>query len=497
MVLETLFRTTVQTSVQESMQTGKPLFVYLSDESEQSTTFVNRLLPHESDLVQKVETCFIAVKLIENTVDYGFFQQIFTDISTPSFYIVSQGQILDIIHKDTTEEEFKQKMAKYKAKETPAVSTDMSTNSNISRDPTNQSVTSEVSTNSTNISRPPTNQSVTPEPSKPIANTKIERPAQEQSVKRHQAEVKALNKQKQQEKDRLRALINADKKERLSQQKALEIKEPVPEKPQLSTSFKTCSLAIKLFDGSSIIHDFDALQTLNDVRSWLDTETEIIPDTSSLPSFASHTGPTHYVFHRPTIPRATFTDEQEFIKLAELDLCPRSALILKPIFTDVVSAYPKEKGSVFKSIYGATSTVASALYSFFDYGVDQMHEVEADANENIISDSTNSGSDHRNLRDGNSGAATPSILSISDSRANMSSLINIEDSRLINSHPQSPNIIPQTFDSNHGTPLISRVGTPISRIQTVHTLDGDDDKQNTYNGNSVNLNPNKKDEKQE
>lgn len=485
----------VQPAVHESLKTGKPLFVFLSEEGEQSTTFVDRLLPLEGDILDKVEACFIAVKLIENTVDYGFFQQIFPDISTPSFYIVSQGQVLDIIQKDTSLEEFKTRMAKY----TPQGQGQLQANqqSNVSTNINNSSRNTLENSNSSN--RDLLRKSTDSEPQL----KRQQGSSHEENVRKRQAEVKALKKQQQQEKDRLRALINADKKERLSQQKELEkiVDQEVKPKPIPANSFKNCSLAIKLFDGSSIVHDFSADQTLNDVRSWLETQIEIIPDVSSLPSFASHTGPNHYVFHRPTIPRATFTNEQEFIKLSELDLCPRSALILKPIFTEVTSAYPKEKGSIFKSIYEGASRFIGALYSFFDYGVDQVHEEQNDTNEVLLTEGISSGIDTNRipLRETNSGTTTPSLLSISDNNVSRPSLINIEDFRSNSTHriPQSPVLVPQVIDANNGTPLISRVGTPIRRLQTVHRLDDDEDKLNGYNGNGVNLNPNKKDENNE
>lgn len=258
-----------------------------------------------------------------------------------------------------------------------------------------------------------------------------------------------------------------------------------------------------MFDGSNIKHDFGADKTLNDVRSWLDKETEIIRDTDSIPSFATNTGPNHYVFHRPSLPRTTFTDDQEFKKLSELDLCPRSALILKPIFNETLSSFPKEKGGIWKSVGGAMSKVGNAVYSFFDYGVDDPHHYqegyESDGyDESRIGRPTNEGRStaiDETLTEETISEVTAPLMSINENRS-VSSLINVDEYRprsanMIRSQFHSPIVQPQENDV-FVSPFVSRSNTPINRLHTVHTLDDSKDDVNTYNGNSVNLNPNDK-----
>lgn len=509
-----LFRTDVQSSVQESLTSGKPLFVYLSDETDVSAKFVSVL---SSDITDVISSQFIAVALVKDTLDYNFFKQIFPDIQSPSFYIVKKGQILDIITPNDLIEVVQEKIANSSGNTTnslqsiagsaslPATSsTSLSSNTALdlrnsdvtSRDLNNQHLDAHAARDLSNFE----NSSIQSEGSSNAASgtsktNKIKNKStvsksdnerleidnsREESIKKHQAEVKLAKQKQQKEKDRLRSLIEADKKERSLNKKSNKIVEPVPKSSQLTSSkFDKCSLAIKLFDGSTLVKDFASDQNLNDVRSWLDVETDIIPDTSSLPSFASNTGPNHYVFHRPTIPRATFTDEQEFIKLSDLDLCPRSALILKPIYMEIASAYPTEKNGILKSIYGGLSSFTNALQMFFDYGVDQTNQSNPSSSDSLTDES------REGRREAGSGANTPNLFSIRDSNV-MSSLINIENSR--NPTQASP---------PSESPLISRAGTPLGRHHTVHTLDDDEDKLNTYNGNSVNLNPKKKDEKTE
>ena len=88
--------------------------------------------------------------------------------------------------------------------------------------------------------------------------------------------------------------------------------------------------------------EFKSQDTLIDVRKWLDSEVEIIPPAKSMPSFATtaYPYPTGYAFHRPALPRVTYLEEQESNTLANLDLTPRSALILKPTYNEVDSDKP-------------------------------------------------------------------------------------------------------------------------------------------------------------
>ena len=46
------------------------------------------------------------LKLTQNTVEFGYFSQLFKDLIVPSFYIVNEGKIEAVISNDTTKEEF-------------------------------------------------------------------------------------------------------------------------------------------------------------------------------------------------------------------------------------------------------------------------------------------------------------------------------------------------------------------------------------------------------
>ncbi|AGO12177.1 AaceriAEL184Wp [[Ashbya] aceris (nom. inval.)] len=78
----------------------------------------------------------------------------------------------------------------------------------------------------------------------------------------------------------------------------------------------TCELAFKLTDGGLLRHEFSAETTLGLVRAWVDAHR----NDGTLP----------YQFYS-SAQRATLTEAQEQLTLTELDLAPRSALILKPV----------------------------------------------------------------------------------------------------------------------------------------------------------------------
>lgn len=203
----------------------------------------------------------------------------------------------------------------------------------------------------------------------------------DESARKYKEQVEKMRREKLEEKKRLRALLEADRRERALRMKEevlatgsshpnAEFKESSPATTKSSfSSTLSCFLSIKLFDGSTMKHEFKAEDTLSDVRKWLDSEVEIIRPASSMPSFATsaYLHPTGYVFHRPVLPRVTYLEEQESVSLKDLELTPRSALILKPIYDEADANTPNASGErtgFFRSIVSGVGKVGSALYSF-------------------------------------------------------------------------------------------------------------------------------------
>lgn len=499
--IEAHFQISVQAAVRASMLANKPLFVFLEGEREASWAFAERLLYDGAAITSKLQH-FVCLRLVHHTAEFGYFQQIFPNLQLPSFYIVSQGKLLDVITEDTPKVQFEQRLDALSGKETNSEETpvgpgvedavfggpgaSLSADSSVNATPSGAPISSSPGPSSHQQSAESSGLRSTPK-SAPSSKD------HDKSVRQHKEKVAAQKREEVAEKQRIRALLDADRRERDSQKRPCQelelINTPTPSKSASSTS---CSLVIRLFDGRSMKGQFLGSQTLNDVRSWLDGETDgrIIPDAgSSIPSFAtaSHPQPTHYVFHSPALPRTTFTDAQEFQPLSELRLTPRSVLILKPIYDDMhtSSSYPNGRTptSMLSWLGSSTGRLANALYSFFDYGVD---DVQLDTADDLSSSSPDefTARPHSNSLQG---PRHPSLLSIR-TRPLQTSLLSIAPDGVEREdvHPNSPRVdaLASNFTSRSSTPKPLSIG----RILTIRDEDGDKDKKDSWgNGNNVTL----------
>ncbi|ABN65358.2 predicted protein [Scheffersomyces stipitis CBS 6054] len=497
-----VFGSSVQEAVQATVRLGKPLFVFLSVNSEEnSATFLEQFFHSQeaidSEIGQLVTESFVTLKLVEDTVEFGYFQQIFSNLIVPSFYIIQNGKLLDVISGETTEAQFVEKVTNVIIAETNQISTGPET----SQTDTNGANAANISNSS--ISSVPAPNTATQIHSDPVSDTSatnstVANPqsAHDRTASEYHKQYLASRKKQEEERLRLRVLLQADQKERLSRQREMDeilhgsestSPQPKSQSPAHPAQHDVCFLSIKLFDGSSLKHEFSSSDTLNTVREWLDKETEIIPPTDSLPSFASssYPQPTNYAFHRPILPRETYTDEQEFQKLVDLGLCPRSALILKPIYDDKYSSsYPTNKtsGGILRGVGGTLARVGSALYSFFDYGVDDTQEHQhQDYDEPDGS---------RSPRDPTS-PSRPSATASGSSRVDFPvrpPLFSIDNNEGPTSFFIDESNNPSVYNSRASTPKPLGLSS-ISRVQTIHDEQDDKDKKDvdTYNGNSVNL----------
>lgn len=177
---------------------------------------------------------------------------------------------------------------------------------------------------------------------------------------------------------RIRAQIEADKKERLSQRRYSV--ESIPKRQKSPVSASQCKLLIRLLDGETVQGTFSSSQTLRDVKRWIESERGLVlsPERDdALPSFA-HTSAfalNHYAFCYVGVPRVTFTAGQELTKLSDLGLSPRLALILKPVQNEKAKHLP----GLWSSLCGKVKFVTGALYTFFDYGLEDAERDFSDA----------------------------------------------------------------------------------------------------------------------
>ncbi|OBA22866.1 hypothetical protein METBIDRAFT_9217 [Metschnikowia bicuspidata var. bicuspidata NRRL YB-4993] len=154
-----------------------------------------------------------------------------------------------------------------------------------------------------------------------------------------------------------------------------------------------CVLSVRLMEGGSAKAQFNATDCLKDVKRWLQQELNLllIPEediTVSRYTNIGHFEPSRYAFFYPAT-RKTFSEAQEFVKLEDLGLCPRLALILRPDYDEnAMKAAREAENNTFKNLISNTSHILQALYSFFEYKVDDatnfsQEEVELPADENL------------------------------------------------------------------------------------------------------------------
>lgn len=523
------FRSSVLEAVLEALALSKPLLVFLSRQDSVSDAFISSCLPPDSvssrDIKEFLESEFVLLRLLHGTQEYGFFEEVFGNSIVPSICIVRHQALVDVIHGDVTAEEFARRVHATAAlhTETPTPIIAPSSNSaspersNGDRPAQDIQATSQPNVLSTfrNITTSDAEESSPSE--SPMVSDDLEAESKgtirttsshEESVRKHKLEIRAKKRQQAEEKLRLRVLLESDRREVALRFQALQNTArvcPVPadvSKGDRGGIPGVCTLLIKFFDGSSVRRDFQSVQTLDDVRKWLDTESEveIIPSTELLPLFASspYLQPVQYVFHLPELPRITYSSEDESKSLADLGLCPRSALILKPIYED---ANPdsvdfeglRKRPGILSNLRHGLGMIGGALYSFFDYGANQDHIHLSSDDENDPENDQEGLAPVRSLnlnqvgRPLILGSATPSLLLIHPHVSAGPSLINIEDSS--SGEPTRPTR-PSTPHSLSQPGNIKRMGLKFGEVAS----DRSDEETETYNGNTVNLDQRKDDD---
>lgn len=130
-------------------------------------------------------------------------------------------------------------------------------------------------------------------------------------------------------------------------------------------------LSIRLLTGETVQGSFDPNTTLKAVGRWLESEHGVLLTSGKENSQNYNSGlpdPLRYAFFCPGT-RVTFCEGQEFCQLKSLGLSPRLALILKPEY-DVRALEAHANYSTLAAARSKFAAMLLALYSFFDYGVD-------------------------------------------------------------------------------------------------------------------------------
>ncbi len=517
-MFDDLFGTSVHAAVQTSMAQNKPLVAFLTNELEISTEFAAKFL--RGAVVERLRHHFVCIKLVEGSVEFGYFHQIFADVEVPSLYFVERGALLEVVKYENSPREFERRVEEMLRRQDRQQQAPEAQGSGGAARPSQVSLAPLAPLEPRAEGLTPVAAAAATEPPLPAALLQAPLPAAllraplpaalsqlpgplaapaapgvPTSVQLHQLRVRQAKQAATAERSRIRALLDADERERRSLRREQAAASGLPDGPTESDAPDAspgsppggapvpCALSIKLFDGSSLKHTFSAEQTLSDVRDWLDRETDnsIIPNTTLLmPVFASPSTaqPTHYVFYRPVIPRTTYTEAQERQPLGELELCPRSALILKPIYRGPEHTGPAKTGGVLRAVALRVGRVANAMYSFFEYGVEQYDEepvgrVVSHEEEEPAPDAPDA-----------AGAADDRVSASGNYFSELMQPPVLRTASLINIQPTAP--------AARADP-VSRSGTPHQRIKRLASASSasvnqpEDDDDVAYNGNSLGL----------
>lgn len=326
-VITQLFELDVTNAVQSSISRKKPLFVYSStgDDSMTQKFLVSNGNPIDS-VVTLLSSGYVCLKIQMGLPEFQQFKQIYRAAMAPSFTILTGGKAAAQVKESLSVTLFAKLIEKHAARK------------------------------DTEVTLPATS-SHTPT-----------------SVEKHKSEYARQKHEQAMERQRLRALIAADRREtRLTpriKEKARDLNLPAGQALGQTDNYV---LSVRLLDGEMVKGEFKCDLTLLDVKRWIEREKNVILISSesgqsgimTRPGFPE---PSRIAFYSPGT-NVTYTEPQELCRLRDLDLYPRLALILKAEYEEEI-LNASAKSSTWRQFGGRLSTMLLALYEFFDYGVD-------------------------------------------------------------------------------------------------------------------------------
>lgn len=312
--LATMFLQDVPTAVQTSLKLQKPLFVYVTTGTD---SMVHKFLAGLEPVRDQLTSAFVCLQIAKDLAEHKQLCQIVPSITAPSFTIVKGGKIEGFATESMLQNAFNALVRKCSPPLPPA------------------------------------------------------------SVQTHMSDYRRHRHEQAAERERLRALIAADRRETRA---AAVHRDAAPKKPARAAAGAnpgTCVLSVRLLDGEMVKGEFAGDKTLMDVKRWIEhgQNVQLGADSASAHGMMAKPGfpePTRIAFYSPGS-RITYSEPQELCRLADLDLFPRLALILKPEYDEEIAA-AQTKESLWRQTGGKMSTILLAVYSFFDYGVDEAQE---------------------------------------------------------------------------------------------------------------------------
>ncbi|GAV47385.1 hypothetical protein ZYGR_0H02270 [Zygosaccharomyces rouxii] len=455
-----LFISSVEQAVSLSLGSQKSLVVYNGRE-EDDHGWLEKWLKN-NDLLGLLRDKAVWLKLRPGSEQFKYFEQLFPSVVVPSVYVIKQGQIAAVIQGP-------QASANQLA---GALGVSLGGNG----DDTGRSSSASGAGGAGGASGANSGNSVnTASNGNSTANKSFKDEVAETTQRKHLEEVKRQKQMAREERERILQLVQADRAERKAMEFHSDRNDDVHDniKDLNRLHAKTCVLMIRLTNSSTLTGHFDSKETLNNVRKWVDDHRT--------------DGDCLYAFHR-NIPRVTFTDSEELKSLGDLQLLPRSVLILKPLensYTNVAEA----KGP------GLLGKVFTGLSSWLSRG---------------------GGGDSGDTRNADgSGSASNSNKSVNHSAKQDPRPENAEE-RDITGHSVIETSPHASFSNNEeltiDSPVSSRFESPVPHATDHHVIstsnpsdlnlpsrcvtpnvyqfinkDDDEKEKSTYNGNTINL----------
>ncbi|GAV52397.1 hypothetical protein ZYGR_0AG03880 [Zygosaccharomyces rouxii] len=434
-----LFISSVEQAVSLSLDSQKSLVVYNGRE-EDDNGWLEKWLKSD-DLLTVLRDKAVWLKLRPGSEQFKYFEQLFPSVVVPSVYVIRQGQIAALIQGPN------------------ASGKQLADALGVSFGGSAGSIGNANSADNGN----------------PAANKSFKDQVAETTQRKHLEDVKRQRQMAREERERILQLVKADRAERKAMDLRSDGNDEVHDniKDLSKLHAKTCVLMIRLTNSSTLTSQFDSKETLNNVRKWVDDHRT--------------DGDCLYAFHR-NIPRVTFTDSEELKSLEDLQLLPRSVLILKPLenyYTNVAEAKgPGLLGKVFTGLSSwlSRSSVSDSGDTGNTDGSESAGNSNNDTNRSAKQDARSESTEERDNA-AHGGHETSPHTSFS----------NHEDMTMdspVSSRFESP--APYAID-HHTAPtsnpsdlnLPSRCVTP--NVYQFINKDDDEKEKSTYNGNTINL----------
>uniref|UniRef100_A0A060TAS1 ARAD1D25982p n=1 Tax=Blastobotrys adeninivorans TaxID=409370 RepID=A0A060TAS1_BLAAD len=347
------FHESVTQAIALSLSSGKPLLVAVSSTpvGQDAGSLISLLW--DPSVVPVVSEQMVPLAVIEGTQDYTNFTQFVPVDVVPSIYIIRQSKVVDMI-KESEQVNKEALLARLQdalsnTQSSPAPPTPEVPQSSPHSAPFSAESVAEAGSESH-----PEQSNTSPsrdQPSKP-KNTNVTSVSSQQQ--RYREQIQRQRQAEAEERKRILKLVEKDRKERQTadrQRRLSNDTNATRSKPRAFSNSAECALSIRLFDGTALKHRFSALDSMDVVRQWVDSNR------------TDGDGP--YSFHQP-ITKHTFSTGDEVKTLRDLELTPSAALVLKPA-SNYASAYA---GSPSSWLQKGTQVVGNALYNFLGLGYD-------------------------------------------------------------------------------------------------------------------------------